>query len=101
LDGSDALGNGFVEIARCFAKHEHFRIALTLFRARGKQATIDFSETEADWKDWKYIKEYVLYTTTYPKAGYLNKHFCLLLIYWGCFKFLLYLLYDKAKRKIM
>ena len=79
----------------------HFLGYYFYFRARGKQATIDFSKTEADWKDWKYIKEYVLYTTTYPKAGYLNKYFCRLLIYWGCLKFLLYLLYDKAKRKIM
>jgi hypothetical protein len=36
LNGSDAFGNGFVVIARCFAKHEHFRIAFTLFGAGGK-----------------------------------------------------------------
>ena len=46
---------------------------------------------------WKYKP----YTITYPKAGYLNKYFCRLLIYWGCIKFLLYLLYDKAEEKSM
>ena len=49
----------------------------------------------------EYVKEYKLYTITYPKAGYLNKYFCRLLIYWGCIKFLLYLLYDKAEEKSM
>ena len=54
----------------------HFLGYYFYFRARGEHATIDFAKTENNWKKWEYVKEYELYTTTYPKARYLNKYFC-------------------------
>ncbi len=71
------------------------------FRSRWEQAIIEFAKTENDWEISKNIKWYTLWNTEKYKAGWLNKKFCQFLIYFGCLRFLLYLLYDKAKEKIM
>jgi len=71
------------------------------FRARGVTGRIDFSRSEVEWENDIIIKQYNLYNTNEMyKAGHLNHNFCKLLIYIGCFKFLLSLLYDKAKKSL-
>lgn len=72
------------------------------FRSRWDKTSIEFSKTEKEWKEDNIIwADYDLYTTEMYQAGYLPEWKCRLLIYCGCFRFLLYLLYDKAKEKIM
>jgi hypothetical protein len=57
------------------------------FRSRHDRATIDFAKSEKDWIQEKVIT-FTLLTTESPKAGYLPKWKCILLIYWGCIRFL-------------
>lgn len=68
------------------------------FRARGKQATIDFSKTEMDWDNQRCIAEYVLFDTEDEyAAGWLPKWVCRLLIWKGCLRFL----FKRNKNKII
>lgn len=67
------------------------------FRSRWNVAYIEFSESMLDWEDNKLLLTCKLWSTKPPKAGWLNKKFCQFLIYFGCFRFLLFLIYDKAE----
>lgn len=59
------------------------------FRARGKQATIDFSKTETDWDYGRCVAEYVLFNTEEEyAAGWLPRWICRILIWKGCLKFI-------------
>lgn len=61
------------------------------FRSRHSTARIEFANSRDDWYDDKVIKKYTLYTTKDPfSAGYFSERFCLILVYIGFFKFLLY-----------
>ena len=59
------------------------------FRLRWSRATIEFSKSELDWQKDSILKTYVLSTTNYGKAGWLNHNYAKWLIYKGCLKFLL------------
>lgn len=68
-----------------------FRKSYFYFRSRGEQATLSFYKNEEECDDI-FAKEhayFILYKTNWPKAGYLPRWKCILLIYWGCFKYLL------------
>jgi len=59
------------------------------FRARWKEAVIEFSETETDWEYNRYIACYTLFSTKDEyAAGWLPTWVCRLLIWKGCLKFL-------------
>ena len=62
------------------------------FRARWDEASIEFSKTEPGWENDLIHARYILWTTYNKpyKAGYLNKWFCIFLIYIGCIMFLLH-----------
>jgi len=66
------------------------------FRARGNEAIIEFSLTEAGWENDLIHGRYMLHRTTKDYyAGWLPKWYCKLLIWKGCFKFL----FKKDKHK--
>ena len=65
------------------------------FRARWDSATIEFSLTEAGWKNGLIHGNYELIKTEPFMAGWLPKWICRLLIWKGCFKFL----FKKDKHK--
>jgi hypothetical protein len=67
------------------------------FRSRYDQAKIQFCRSQHDWDENYITKEYVLYSTkeTYG-ASWLPYWFSVVLIYKGCFKFLL----NRVWRKI-
>jgi hypothetical protein len=72
------------------------------FRSRWNRVSLEFAKTEENWKNDDIVwADYELYTTKLYEAGYLPTWKCKLLIYWGCVKFGLCLLYDKTKEKIM
>lgn len=58
------------------------------FRLRWNKATIEFSKTEAEWKNNLIHARYMLWTTkNMVSAGWLSHKFCLLLVYLGCLRF--------------
>jgi hypothetical protein len=60
------------------------------FRARWRRATIDFAKTQADWERDLCTARYTLLTVDDDySAGWLPKWICRLLIWWGCFRFLI------------
>lgn len=73
-----------------------FRGNYFYFRARWDFASIEFCKTEEDWNNDKYLyTNYRLYETKMYKAGWLPKWICTLLIYKGCFLFLINKLWKK------
>lgn len=60
------------------------------FRSRGTVASIEFALTEADWdKDLIRVRYELWHTRMEGAAGWLPHWFCRILIWWGCFKFLI------------
>ena len=60
------------------------------FRARGNEAIIEFSLTEASWENDLIHGRYMLHRITKDYyAGWLPKGYCKLLIWMGCIRFLL------------
>ena len=58
------------------------------FRSRGSAARIDFAKTEECWEKDNLIASFDLYhTESLVGAGWLDKKFCVWLIYKGCLKF--------------
>ena len=78
-------GNCPVQAEGYFSGHYFY------FRARGEQATIEFSEVEGGPE----VAYYILTETDEYMAGWLPKWKCRLLIWKGCFKFL----FKKDKHK--
>lgn len=66
------------------------------FRARWDRAVIEFSKTEEAWEKDIVNARYVLARVDSPDAGWLPKWICRVLIWVGCFRFLLKK--DKEKR---
>jgi hypothetical protein len=60
------------------------------FRARGNEAIIEFSLTEAGWENDLIHGRYMLHRTTIDHyAGWLPNWYCKLLFWMGCIRFLL------------
>lgn len=57
------------------------------FRSRGERSIIEFSHSENEWEDDSILETYILYNTKFPKAGWLPKWKCKILIYKGLIKF--------------
>jgi len=58
------------------------------FRSRWNRATIEFAKTSLHWENDHTIRGYTLYTLEAPKAGWISKRMCYLLIFKGCLKFM-------------
>ena len=70
------------------------------FRSRGNTAAIEFAFSESNWSRDKLVKRYILHTTKDPySAGFLPYNKCKWLIWKGCFKFMLYRIFDNLKFK--
>ena len=68
----------------------YFRNKFFYFRSRHETATIEFCETQEDWKKGSYDKYYVVGRTNKPYyAGWFPDWYCYLLIYKGCLMYFL------------
>ena len=68
------------------------------FRSRFNTSIIEFSNKKLIYYNDYYIdKTYILKRTNDYEAGFLNLNFCKLLIYKGCFLFMLHLIKSKIK----
>ncbi len=73
------------------------------FRSRWSSATIEFYDGDVDYfsAEVGFSKIFLLYETSDSYfAGWLEHGYCKYLVYKGCLMFLIYLFFNKIKRKI-
>lgn len=58
------------------------------FRSRWSTTSIEFSDSQKDWKDGNILRRYVLMIDKYHGAGWLPHWQAHFLVYVGCMKFL-------------